>query len=98
MQIRSDPGEAFARSQIDQCGETGPVFIYNAPFERGVMGRLAERFPRHAAGLEGIIDRLVDLLPIARNRYYHPDQHGNWSIKAVLPAWCRISPAGSSRE
>ena len=29
---------------------------------------------------------MVDLLPIARNRYYHPGQHGSWSIKAVLPA------------
>ncbi len=35
-----------------------------------------------------IVDRVVDLLPIARNRYYHPDQHGSWSIKAVLPAVC----------
>jgi hypothetical protein len=26
------------------------------------------------------------LLPIARNRYYHPSQQGSWSIKAVLPA------------
>jgi len=29
--------------------------------------------------------RIVDLLPIARAHYYHPDQHGSWSIKAVLP-------------
>jgi CRISPR/Cas system-associated exonuclease Cas4 (RecB family) len=80
-----DPGEAFARTLVDQCGDTGPVFVYNASFERGVMSKLAERFPKHASGLEGIIDRLVDLLPVARNRYYHPDQHGSWSIKAVLP-------------
>ncbi|MCB1061797.1 MAG: DUF2779 domain-containing protein [Verrucomicrobiae bacterium] len=80
-----DPGEAFARTLVDQCGDTGPVFVYNASFERGVMNRLAERFPEHAAGLEEIINRLVDLLPVARNRYYHPDQHGSWSIKAVLP-------------
>ncbi len=80
-----DPGEAFARALVDQCGDDGPVFAYNASFERGVMRKLAERFPGHATGLEGIIDRLVDLLPIARNRYYHPDQHGSWSIKAVLP-------------
>ncbi|MCB1079668.1 MAG: DUF2779 domain-containing protein, partial [Verrucomicrobiae bacterium] len=80
-----DPGEAFARSLIDACGNAGPIFVYNAPFERGVMTKLAERFPSHATGLERIIDRLVDLLPIARNRYYHPDQHGSWSIKAVLP-------------
>ncbi|MEX2577553.1 MAG: DUF2779 domain-containing protein [Verrucomicrobiales bacterium] len=80
-----DPEEAFARSLVDQCGDTGPVFVYNAPFERGVMRKLTDRIPQHAAGLEGIIDRLVDLLPVARNRYYHPDQHGSWSIKAVLP-------------
>lgn len=30
--------------------------------------------------------RIVDLLPIARERYYHPSQQGSWSIKAVLPA------------
>ena len=29
---------------------------------------------------------MVDLLPVARARYYHPSQQGSWSIKAVLPA------------
>ena len=27
----------------------------------------------------------VDLLPVATKYYYHPDQHGSWSIKKVLP-------------
>ena len=36
--------------------------------------------------LLAISARVVDLLPIARNRYYHPSQCGSWSIKAVLPA------------
>lgn len=80
-----DPGELFAKTLVDQCGDSGPVFVYNAGFERSVMSKLAERFHEQAPGLEAIIDRLVDLLPIARNRYYHPDQHGSWSIKAVLP-------------
>lgn len=80
-----DPGEAFAASLVNDCGGDGPVYVYYASFERGVMQKLAERFPQHAAGLEQIIDRLVDLLPIARKRYCHPDQHGSWSIKAVLP-------------
>jgi len=30
----------------------------------------------------------MDILPIARRYYYHPNQHGSWSIKAVLPAIC----------
>ena len=36
--------------------------------------------------MTAIIDRIVDLLPIARERYYHPSQEGSWSIKKVLPA------------
>jgi len=30
----------------------------------------------------------VDLLPVARDHFYHPSQKGSWSIKAVLPALC----------
>ena len=31
------------------------------------------------------IERLVDLAPVTRENYYHPDMLGSWSIKAVLP-------------
>jgi hypothetical protein len=50
------------------------------------MANLATRFPDLAPSLNAISSRVVDLLPIARTRYYHPGQHGSWSIKAVLPA------------
>ncbi len=83
-----DPSENFACALIANCGTTGPVFVYNAGFENGVMRGLAERFPHLSHGLLAIVDRVVDLLPVARNRYYHPSQHGSWSIKAVLPAVC----------
>ncbi len=83
-----DPSEAFTQSLIDQCGSEGPVFVYNAAFEMTRIRELATRFPNHAAALHAINARVVDLLPIARNRYYHPNQHGSWSIKAVLPAIC----------
>ena len=81
-----DPSRAFAEQLLVDCGHTGPVFVYNAAFETSRMAELASRFPDLASGLRAIIDRVVDLLPIARNRYYHPSQHGSWSIKAVLPA------------
>ena len=32
-----------------------------------------------------IVDRLVDLHPVTKASYYHPDMLGSWSIKAVLP-------------
>ena len=33
-----------------------------------------------------IADKLADLLPIVRNNVYHPQFHGSFSIKSVLPA------------
>lgn len=82
----NDPSRAFAEQLIQDCGTAGPVFVYNAAFENARMSELATRFPDLKDGLDAIIARVVDLLPIARNRYYHPSQKGSWSIKAVLPA------------
>lgn len=41
--------------------------------------------PDLAEPLKSIRGRLWDLLPIVRNHYYHPDFHGSFSIKSVLP-------------
>ncbi len=81
-----DPSEPFAKALIADCGDHGPVFVYNAAFEKSRISDLAERYPELAASLLNINGRVVDLFPIARNRYYHPSQQGSWSIKAVLPA------------
>ena len=35
--------------------------------------------------MRGIANRLVDLHPVTKANYYHPDQQGSWSIKSVLP-------------
>ena len=83
-----DPSKAFAEALIDACGERGPIFVYNAGFETARISGLAERLPRVAKALLAINARVVDLLPVARNHYYHPSQEGSWSIKKVLPAAC----------
>lgn len=82
----NDPSEPCAKALIAACGSTGPVYVYNQAFEKKVLRELAERVPRYAEGLMRIHDRVVDLLPVARDHYYHPSQEGSWSIKAVLPA------------
>ncbi len=82
----NDPSRAFAEKLIISCGDNEPVFVYNAAFERTRIAELAERFPKLAKRLLNINERIVDLLPVARERYYHPSQKGSWSIKAVLPA------------
>lgn len=82
---QSDPRRLFAESLIETLGTDGPVLVYNAPFERSRMQELADYYPDLAPALEALIDRIVDLLPIAREHYYHPEMRGSWSIKAVLP-------------
>jgi hypothetical protein len=81
-----DPSLAFAEALVGACGTDGPVFVYNAAFETGRIAELAARFPHVSLELLAINGRVVDLLPIARERYYHPGQQGSWSIKRVLPA------------
>ena len=81
-----DPSEPFAKALIAACGEDGPVFVYNAAFETTRIRELAKRYPDLAEALLAIKARVVDLLPIACNRYYHYRQQGHWGIKVVLPA------------
>jgi hypothetical protein len=83
----NDPSLSFATELVRHCGDQPlPVFVYNAAFERSRISELAVRFPEHREALLTINERIVDLLPIARDRFYHPSQQGSWSIKAVLPA------------
>lgn len=81
-----DPSRLFSEALISACGDEGPVFVYNAGFETARIKELAARFSELSSRLLAINNRVVDLLPIARERYYHPSQHGSWSIKKVLPA------------
>jgi hypothetical protein len=81
-----DPSRLFAESLITHCGKQGPVFVYNAGFETARIKELAGRFPSLAPSLLAINARVVDLLRVAEQRYYHPSQQGSWSIKKVLPA------------
>jgi hypothetical protein len=83
-----DPSLAFAEALITACGEHGPIFVYNAGFEKTRIRELAERFPHLAEALLALNARVIDLLPIVRKHYYHPSQRGSWSIKAVLPTLC----------
>jgi hypothetical protein len=78
------PMRALAQRMIAELGTGGAVLMYTA-YEKRIINSLAERFPDLEGPLLAIIDRLVDLYPVTRASYYHPDMLGSWSIKAVLP-------------
>ena len=77
--------ERLASALLEAMPSSGPVFVYHAALERGVLERLADRLPAHAVRLGEVIKRLFDLLPVAQEAYYHRDMQGSWSIKSVLP-------------
>ena len=84
-----DPRRAFATSLVAAIGRSdtsgGTIMVYNATFERSVLMQLAESFGDLAPALRDMAGRLFDLLPCAREHYYHPAMMGSWSIKRVLP-------------
>jgi len=79
------PMRLLAIKMIDCLGTSGPILMYTS-YEKQVISGLMILFPDLAEPLQNIIDRLVDLHPIVKNHYYHPQMLGSWSIKAVLPA------------
>ncbi|WP_449428490.1 DUF2779 domain-containing protein [Rhodanobacter umsongensis] len=80
-----DPTRDFAESLLRTLGKRGPILVYNQSFEAGRVKELADWFPDLADVLLALNDRMVDLLPITREHYYHPAMLGSWSIKRVLP-------------
>jgi len=86
----ADGRQNFAHELINALkviGPKGTILAYNMSFEKQVLEVLGELSPKDADWLEGIINRLRDLIePFREFLYYHPDQHGSCSLKKVLPA------------
>jgi hypothetical protein len=85
-----DPRRALALALIACLGEgaahEGAIITYNASFERSCVRDLAAALPDLAGPLQQIAGRIVDLLPVTRQNFYHRDQRGSWSIKNVIAA------------
>lgn len=84
----ADPRRLCAEALLETVPQGGAIIAYNASFERTCIKQLAALFPDLREGLNLLAERLVDLLPVTRNHWYHREQRGSWSIKAVLPTIC----------
>jgi predicted RecB family nuclease len=80
-----DPREEFAGKLLEVIGEEGAIFVYTT-YERGILNALAEYLPQYRDRLVNAVARLKDLYATIRTHYYHPQFHGSFSLKSVLPA------------
>ena len=81
-----DPREPFARSLLKALGSRGSIVVYSS-YEATHIRKLAEALPHLSRDLLALLEgRIVDLLALVRNHCYHPEFHGSFSIKSVLPA------------
>ncbi|HXT15984.1 MAG TPA: DUF2779 domain-containing protein [Gemmatimonadaceae bacterium] len=81
-----DPRPEAARAILAACRGARTVTAYFSTFERDCIRRVAVACPDDATELFAIAESLVDLLPIVRENVYHPEFHGSFSLKKVLPA------------
>ena len=51
-----------------------------------MMRGLAKSLPQYENRLLALCDRVVDLHKLIKANYYHPEFHGSYSLKSVLPA------------
>ena len=80
-----NPARACAKSMLAALGSKGAIIVYYESFEKTRIRELAEMYPDLAARLLALLPRVVDLLPITRDHYYHPAMMGSFSIKNVIP-------------
>jgi len=85
----NNPDEYFVRAMQEYLPEKGTVLVWSQKFEKGINNQIASRLPQYQKFIEGVQDRVVDLIEPFDGKtavYWHPEFYGRSSIKVVLPA------------
>ena len=82
-----DGREALLTRFLASIPPTGSILVFGSNFERAVLTALGDTFPQSRERVKQAVDRMVDLSqPFQSFWYYHPEQRGKLSLKAILPA------------
>ncbi len=79
-----DPRERFIITLLEAIPSDGAIVTYSS-YEKSILNGLAYAFPLYRNRLFALCDRMVDLLKLIRENYYHPDFNGSYSLKSVAP-------------
>jgi len=92
---KGDSRLKFLQCLKDNLGqkEEGDIIVYNQSFEKGVLREAVEAFPEFKDWYENNIEpRIKDLWDVFKNFwFYHRNQKGSASIKAVLPLFSDLN-------
>ena len=81
-----DPRLGLLEKLQEALGDSGSIIAYNKGFEERILKDLGKAFPECEDWVNQVLSRMVDLLVPFRNfDYYHPNQKGSASLKAVMP-------------
>ncbi len=82
----SNPVEPLVTRLREDIADQGNIIVWYAPFEGGRNEDMAAMAPEHASFLEGLNNRIVDLMdPFKKGWYVDQRFAGSASIKKVLP-------------
>lgn len=81
----NDPREEFSSTLLEVLGSGGTIFVYTT-YETRILRELAESLPQYSDQLGATLDRFKDLHALIKTYVYHPEFHGSFSLKSVLPA------------
>jgi len=83
---QSNPMPELLKQLQHDIGTTGTVLTWNMSYEKGCNDRMALLYPEYAEFLEGLNERIEDLMtPFAKMWFFDKDFFGSASVKKVMP-------------
>jgi hypothetical protein len=82
-----DPRTDLIKNMLKDITPNGTIMAFSQGFEKSVIKNLANFSTQDKNQLLSLNTRFMDLLlPFRKLGYYHPEFHGSFSIKSILPA------------
>tara|TARA_Y100001970_G_C14246965_1_gene868992 strand:- start:1505 stop:3034 length:1530 start_codon:yes stop_codon:yes gene_type:complete len=83
--LYEDPMPILTDKLFNTLDHNGTIIVYKESFEKDILSRIMERFPKYSDRASRALNNVIDLLPIFRDHYIDYRTKGSYSLKAVTP-------------